>query len=201
MKINFGYLLSKAFKYLYRPALRNCRVDKTAFVGSATNCIDTKIGRYTYLGNYNSIINAEIGSFCSIASYCAIGGSGHSMDAVSTSPVFYKGKNVFKKNFSDIEILPPKKVAIGNDVWIGEGVFIFEGVTVGNGAVIGAHSVVKDDVAPYSVVAGAPAKHIKFRFDGETVSELEKSEWWNMTDEELAKKDGFDDPKKFLNHK
>ena len=56
-----------------------------------------------------------------------------------------------------------RPVVIGNDVWIGARVIILPGVHVGDGAVIGAGSVVTKDVAPYSVVAGNPAKLIRMR--------------------------------------
>jgi acetyltransferase-like isoleucine patch superfamily enzyme len=51
-------------------------------------------------------------------------------------------------------------VTIGRDVWIGTGSVILHGVTIGDGAVIGARSVVNRDVAPYTIVAGAPARVI-----------------------------------------
>jgi carbonic anhydrase/acetyltransferase-like protein (isoleucine patch superfamily) len=52
-------------------------------------------------------------------------------------------------------------VAIGSNVWIGFGSVIMPGVTIGDGAVIGCKSVVFDDVPPYKVAAGNPAKPIK----------------------------------------
>ncbi len=54
-------------------------------------------------------------------------------------------------------------VSIGNDVWIGAKSVILPGVTIGDGAVIAAGSIVNKDVAPYSIVAGVPAKFIKTR--------------------------------------
>ena len=68
---------------------------------------------------------------------------------------------------------------IGNDVWIGWGVLIKGGVTIGNGAVIGARSVVTKDVPPYAVVAGVPAKVIKYRFEQEKIDLLQQLQWWN----------------------
>lgn len=62
------------------------------------------------------------------------------------------------KRWDDVTIAP---VAIRDKVWIGFGAVILKGVTVGEGAVIGAHSVVTRDVAPYTVVAGNPARVIR----------------------------------------
>jgi len=139
------------------------------------------------MGKNNSVCNTSIGAFCSIASYCAIGGGDHALDAVSTSPVFYEGKNIFRKHFSRIHRDLNRPVIIGNDVWIGEGVFINGGVMIGHGAVIGAHSVVTHDVPPYAVVAGAPARTIRYRFDNSIIVKLLECEWWNWSDDKIEK--------------
>ena len=60
-------------------------------------------------------------------------------------------------------LTPPKKVIIGNDVWIGQRVMIMPGVHVGDGAVLAAGAVVTKDVPPYTIVAGVPAKVVKYR--------------------------------------
>lgn len=73
----------------------------------------------------------------------------------------------------------PPHTTIGNDVWIGWGVLIKGGVTIGNGAVIGARSVVTKDVPPYAVVAGVPAKVIKYRFEQEKIDLLQQLQWWD----------------------
>ena len=59
--------------------------------------------------------------------------------------------------------LPKRKVTICDDVWIGTRVIILPGVTIGKGAIIGAGAVVTKDVPEYAVVAGVPAKVIKYR--------------------------------------
>lgn len=59
--------------------------------------------------------------------------------------------------------LPKRKVTICDDVWIGARVIILPGVTIGTGSIIGAGAIVTKDVPEYAVVAGTPAKVIKYR--------------------------------------
>lgn len=56
-----------------------------------------------------------------------------------------------------------KQIVIGDDVWIGYNVIILGGVTIGTGTIIAAGAVVTDNVEPYSIVGGVPAKLIKKR--------------------------------------
>lgn len=56
-----------------------------------------------------------------------------------------------------------KGIKIEDDVWIGAGAKILDGVTIGKGSVIGAGAVVTDDIPPYSVAVGVPARVIKKR--------------------------------------
>lgn len=199
MSVNLGFFANKFLGVIYRPALRSCRIDKRAHVGSGSNCINVTMGKYSYMGKNNSVTNATIGSFCSIASYCAIGGGAHDMNAVSTSPVFHDGRNAFGKHFSRISSELNREVRIGNDVWIGEKVFISDGISIGDGAIVGAHSVVTHDVPPYAIVAGAPAKILRYRFDEETINALLEIEWWNWNDAKLQKyADCFENPEKLM---
>ena len=67
---------------------------------------------------------------------------------------------------------------IGNDVWIGHSAKILEGVTIGDGAIIATGAVVAEDVSPYSIVGGVPAKKIKNRFSDEDIEFLMNLKWW-----------------------
>ena len=77
------------------------------------------------------------------------------------------------------------QIIIGSDVWIGGDVIIMSGVRIGNGAVIGAGTVIAKDVPPYAVVVGNPARIIKYRFDEETITRLQRIKWWNWPNEKI----------------
>ena len=71
-------------------------------------------------------------------------------------------------------------VCVGNDVWIGADSLLMDGVTIGDGAVVAARSVVTQDVPPYAIVGGTPAKLIRYRFDEETIESLGNLKWWDQ---------------------
>jgi acetyltransferase-like isoleucine patch superfamily enzyme len=66
-----------------------------------------------------------------------------------------------------------KPVHIEEDAWIGCGVFIKQGVTIGRGAVIGANSTIVNNIPPYEIHAGSPARKLKSRFDFSPKSNLD----------------------------
>lgn len=185
--LNPGYFISKLLKRLNRPALRNCKLHKKTSVGSGCNCINVVMDKYSYMGDKCVAVNAAIGPFCSIASYCCIGGGAHPSNLLSSSPVFYDGKNSFGKHFSKIKFDESKPVNLGADVWVGEKVFIKDGIDIGTGAIIGAHSVVTHNVPSYAIVGGVPAKIIRYRFDEETIEALLNLKWWEFPEEKLSR--------------
>lgn len=142
-----------------------------------------EIGDHTYIQKRSTIFNAKIGKFCSIASGVSIGPGIHKLDGISTHPVFYLNETPLIKKFSKEDLYEvSKQTIIGHDVWIGERAILMDGISVGTGAVIAAGAVVTKDVAPYSIVGGVPARHLKFRFEMEEILVLLKSEWWNYSD-------------------
>jgi len=113
-----------------------------------------EIGQNTYIGELNNIrasgAKVKIGDNCLISQQVSIIGANH---------LYRKGTLILddlwdeEKNFVEIE----------EDVWIGCGAKILPGVRIGIGSIIAAGAVVSKDVSPYSVVAGVPAKVIKYR--------------------------------------
>ena len=140
------------------------------------------VGDHTYGINDKTVLlfkkndRVVIGKFCSIAVGVKIIASGeHNYKAVSSFPFYahYLKKNIEKDTYTKGE------VNIGNDVWVGANAVILSGVKVGDGAVIAAGSVVTKNIPPYAIVAGVPAKVIKFRFNQDIVDQLLKIQWWN----------------------
>lgn len=132
-----------------------------------------KVGNGTY-GRINVLFygarqcSLEIGHYCSISSNVSFLLDGeHDMSAISTYP--YRTKYHSNKNMNSRTKGP---IIVGNDVWIGYGCTILSGVTIGQGAVIGACSIVTKDIPPYAIVAGAPAKIVRFRFPEEIIDQL-----------------------------
>ncbi len=184
------YYLSKLIYYLQIPSIRDCKLAKHTRVLPRCNLIRVEMARYSYIGTNTIVSDTKIGAFCSIGSSCSIGGGVHPTDRVSTSPVFYDSGNCFReKNYISADSRNPVKqpqTIIGNDVWIGENVFVSAGVNIGDGAVIGAHAVITKDVPPYAIVAGVPAKILRYRFDEATIKELMATQWWEWSEERLA---------------
>lgn len=113
-----------------------------------------KIGENTYIGELNNIRASGgyiiIGSNCLISQHITMVASGH--EYKKDILISKQGWNVIKRN-----------IVIEDDVWIGANTVILPGIRIKEGAVIGAGSVVTKDVPPYAIVAGNPAKILKYR--------------------------------------
>jgi acetyltransferase-like isoleucine patch superfamily enzyme len=145
-----------------------------------------KIGFATTLGQNNFFAgDINIGKYCQIGADVAIHTTNHPVSYMST----YINKNLF--NGELVTLKENNKTIIGNDVWIGHNVIILGNVKIGNGAILAAGSIVTKDIAPYSIVAGVPAKQIKKRFSDEIIKEIEALKWWDLTHPELEKIKSF----------
>lgn len=112
------------------------------------------VGKNTYIGEHNNIRAAgghiEIGDNCLISQQVTIVCSNHGIE---------RDNLINKQPWSRKDAY----IIIGNDVWIGANSVILPGVKIGDGAVIAAGSIVTHNVEPYSIMAGCPAKILKYR--------------------------------------
>ena len=197
--MNLEYLYAKLLKKLQGRAITKSIIHRTSKVEAGSHIVCSTFNKHSFCGYNCDIINTDIGSFCSISNNVKIGGGMHPINWVSTSPVFYEGRDSVKKKFSIYKREPNKRTLIEHDVWIGESSIIKQGVRIGTGAVIGMGSIVTKDVEPYSIVAGSPAKEIKKRFNEKIISELLETKWWEFSDYELNKYAIFmQDPDAFI---
>lgn len=135
------------------------------------------IGSYTYIGRNTRIGRTEIGRYCSIGEGASIGVGHHDYNAVALSAVFLANPR---------KTLLEKPCVLEDDVWIGAHALVLRGVTVGRGAVVGAGAVVTKDVPRYSIVAGVPARVLRYRFDDQTIARIEESKWWTFAKERAS---------------
>ena len=150
-------------------------------IGNGSRIGSCKISRYSYIGTNSQFERTTIGSFCSIGSEVICGLGKHPLNFISTYPGFYTNKASGAEWFGyNHDVIEHQSILIGSDVWIGTRSIILDGVKIGDGAVIGAGSIVTKDIPAHAVVAGVPAKIIRYRFDEALSKKILNSKWWEL---------------------
>lgn len=171
----------------------NCHVNnmtsgKYVEIGEKNFIENVHIDDFSYTGQFCFIQNSTIGKFSNIAAMVHIGPTAHPYERASLHhftyrPYLYGWGDDKEETF--FEKREKKRTLIGHDTWIGRGAIIFPNVKIGNGAIVGAGAVVTKNVPPYAIVAGVPATIIKYRFDDETITALQRLAWWDWPESKI----------------
>ena len=137
-------------------ANRGITIGSRVFIGRNTilTCKDgdMEIGDAVSIGFNCSLFSASsvrIGPSTLLAAYCFVVGGGHEYDRVDI-PIIEQAR-------------PSKGIEVGSNVWLGTRVTVLDGIEIGEGAIVGASAVVTEDVPPFTIVAGIPARVIRAR--------------------------------------
>jgi phosphonate metabolism protein (transferase hexapeptide repeat family) len=168
--------------------IRDCVFGKFTVVGVRAVLAEVVLGDYSYFSRGGEAIYTTVGKFTSIGANVRFNALDHPMHRISQHNITYRPNEYFTggkidKNFR--EFRQSKRVTVGNDVWVGHGAIVMPGICIGHGAVIAAGAVVTKDVEPYAVVAGIPAKRIKWRFEKTILERIIMLAWWDWDDERL----------------
>ncbi len=143
------------------------------------------IGKYTLLNNnaevkcYKFPKTVYIGKYCSIGKCYFIVDADHNPNYASTYPfkeLFISPDAPFNEKKKNLPI-------VKNEVWIGDEAYIYSGVTIHDGAIVAGNSVVTKDVPAYAIVAGNPARVVRYRFDNDLIQKFLQVQWWELPDD------------------
>lgn len=186
-----------------------CIFDGANSVGKDSFFRNSHLGYASYIGERDYFVCTDIGKYTCIGHDVKIIVGAHpTSEFVSMHPAFFSLRNqagvsyVKQNKFQELKYVDATKkiiVKIGNDVWIGSGASILQGITIGDGAVVAAGAVVVKDVPPFAIVAGIPAKVIKYRFENTEIQQLQSLKWWDKSEKWIMDNaDKFENINKFF---
>lgn len=151
-------------------------------VGRGSRIAHSTFGDYSYCDRYADVANATVGKFANIAAFSRIGATDHPLDTAACHHFLYRSDDYWADTQGDTAFMTrrqARRATIGHDTWIGNAAMVKPEVTLGHGAVVAAGAVVTRDVAPYTVVAGTPARVLRPRQPTQIAERLIAMGWWD----------------------
>lgn len=167
----------------------------------AGHTLPAAMGAFSY--SHSTLAHyVRVGRYCSIGVGVAWTQGDHPLAWVTTSPFAYQNDGALQglrayPAARPFAAIPAAPLEIGHDVWIGDQAMIRRGVSIGHGAVIGARALVLEDVPPYAIAVGAPARVIRRRFSDALVERLLALAWWRYPPDVLQGLP-LEDPERFV---
>lgn len=151
-------------------------------IGAGSRVLDSEIGDYSYTDRFADIAYAQFGKFVNVAAFSRINPSEHPYTRASLHHFMYRSSYYWpdepdEKALFEWRASPP--VVIGHETWIGHGAIVMKDVKIGSGAVVASNAVVTKDVPDYAIVAGVPAKFLKWRHEPAIAERLLQLAWWD----------------------
>jgi len=178
----------------------DCRFGPRAIVREGSLLSHCSVGACTFINSGAQLYHTDVGSYCSIGPSAVVGPNEHLPENATTCESLYPWSEMDR-----VQERNRPRTTLEADVWIGAQAVILKGRTVGVGAIVAAGAVVREDVEPYAIVGGVPARTLRHRFDEALRARLLASRWWDRPPELLrsvlaeswSARDGLD-PAAFL---
>lgn len=151
-------------------------------VGEGSRVLRSTFHDYAYCDRMADIANTTVGRFANIAALTRIGPTDHPWRNAAQHHFLYRSSYYWDDVADDAAFFAhreSRRTVLGPDCWLGHGVIVKPEVTIGAGAIAASGAVVTRDVAPFTIVAGAPARPIRTRFDQPVIDRLLALAWWD----------------------
>jgi phosphonate metabolism protein (transferase hexapeptide repeat family) len=157
-------------------------------VGEGSRVLNSSFQDYAYCDRLADIANTTVGKFANIAALTRIGPTDHPMANASLHHFLYRSSYYWDDVTDDADFMAhraSRRTVIGPDTWLGHGAVVKPEVTIGAGAVVASGAVVTRDIAPYTIVAGIPARPLRPRFAPAIAERMLALAWWDWSHDRL----------------